>query len=466
MVYAALAKLKKNSVSTTLTGDIAIGDVTIPVAETSRFHDADGVLILKGISLGFDDVTEASTEEITITGASATSGAGNLTGVTRGVKADGSIGAAKAWPSGTKIAVMVTAGIYDQICDNIAAHESGKAATNQAIDAFGVPGTSNTDRDANTTNHGLLLKAVAPASGFMRFVGIAYGETIYALKELFDATVPSMNGTAAHGDSLYAAAANHVHDSDTSRAPLANPTFTGTVTTPAVKITGGTPGVGKVLTSDADGDATWETAAGGATFWTALANFTATPASTSTITMGTDQTATILVGSPLKYTIGGTVYYGMVAAITSNLLTVAGAPLGGDVTALSLGDASRIEQVDIVVNGYYEDADNTALIGSDLNAALVWRKSKSYAVAYKVWSKVHDSHATHGKATVLINATELNTSADGLTIAADATWYSTVVDIATAAYDINPAEAIEIAVKKGGTGDAHDLVVSIMFVHP
>jgi hypothetical protein len=182
--------------------------------------------------------------------------------------------------------------------------------------------------------------------------------------------------------------------------------------------------------------------------------------------MGTDQTATILVGSPLKYTIGGTVYYGMVSAITSNLLTVAGAPLGGDVTALSLGDASRIEQVDIVVNGYYEDADNTALIGSDLNAALVWRKSKSYAVAYKVWSKVHDSHATHGKATVLINATELNTSADGLTIAADATWYSTVVDIATAAYDINPAEAIEIAVKKGGTGDAHDLVVSIMFVHP
>lgn len=252
---------------------------------------------------------------------------------------------------------------------------------------------------------------------------------------------------------------------DSDKAPLANPTFTGTVTTPAIKITGGTPGVGKVLTSDADGDGTWETAAGGATFWTALANFTATPASTSTITMGTDQTATIPVGSPLKYTIGGTVYYGMVTAITSNLLTVAGAPLGGDVTALSLGDISRIEQVDIIVNGYYEDATNTALIGTDLNAALVWRKSKAYAVAYKVWSKVHDS-STHGKATVLINATELNTAADGLTIAADATWYSTVIDIATAAYDINPTEAIEISVTKGGAGDAHDLVVSIMFVYP
>ena len=249
-------------------------------------------------------------------------------------------------------------------------------------------------------------------------------------------------------------------------APLASPTFTGTVTTPAIKITGGTHGVGKVLTSDADGDGTWETAAGGATFWTALANFTATPASTSTITMGTDQTATIPVGSPLKYTIGGTVYYGMVSAITSNLLTVAGAPLGGNVTTLSLGDISRIEQIDIPINTYYEDADDAALILHDLSTAFVWRKPKAYVVAYKIWSLVHDSHATHGKATVLINATELNTSAGGLTILADATWYSTSVDIATAAYDINPAEAIEISVTKGGNGDAHDLMVSIIVVHP
>lgn len=40
-------------------------------------------------------------------------------------------------------------------------------------------------------------------------------------------------------------------------APKANPTFTGTATTPALKVTGGTPGVGKILTSDASGNATW-----------------------------------------------------------------------------------------------------------------------------------------------------------------------------------------------------------------
>ena len=49
-----------------------------------------------------------------------------------------------------------------------------------------------------------------------------------------------------------------------AKAPLASPVFTGVVETPAVKITGGSPGVGKVLTgTDGLGNASWQTAAGG-----------------------------------------------------------------------------------------------------------------------------------------------------------------------------------------------------------
>jgi len=55
-------------------------------------------------------------------------------------------------------------------------------------------------------------------------------------------------------------------------AKLANPTFTGTVTAPLLKITGGTPAAGKVLTSDADGDATWQTPNNGVTDHTLLSN--------------------------------------------------------------------------------------------------------------------------------------------------------------------------------------------------
>jgi hypothetical protein len=221
MTYAALEKLKKNSVSTTLSAGINDSVTTIPVTQLSVFYDVNGVLITKGIVIGYDDAVESYAEEITITGASGTTGAGNLTTATRGVKADGSIGAGLAWGSGTRIAVMFSTGIYDQICDNIAAHESGKAATTQPIDAFGVPGTTNTDRDANTTNHGLLLKAVAPATGLINYIGIAYGETIYALKALFDATNPEMNGTAGPGSAATAARRDHVHASDTSRLSTA-----------------------------------------------------------------------------------------------------------------------------------------------------------------------------------------------------------------------------------------------------
>jgi hypothetical protein len=45
-------------------------------------------------------------------------------------------------------------------------------------------------------------------------------------------TLPLMNGAAAIGTSMYFSRDDHVHASDTSRAPLASPAFTGTPTAP------------------------------------------------------------------------------------------------------------------------------------------------------------------------------------------------------------------------------------------
>jgi len=166
MTYAALAKLKKNSVSTTLSSGINDTDATIPVSELSVFYDADAALITKGIVIGYDDATETLTEEITITGASAASGAGNLTGATRGVKKDGTIGEAVAWSGGTKIAVMISTGIYDQICDNIAAHESAKAP----IASPTFTGTVEMPALKLTTGAGVGKVPVSDAGGDLAYV--------------------------------------------------------------------------------------------------------------------------------------------------------------------------------------------------------------------------------------------------------------------------------------------------------
>lgn len=61
--------------------------------------------------------------------------------------------------------------------------------------------------------------------------------------------VPLIDGTAAIGSSLKWAAENHVHPTDTSRAPLASPSFTGTVVLPTTTTIGGGTSAGAAWTA-------------------------------------------------------------------------------------------------------------------------------------------------------------------------------------------------------------------------
>src|SRR5205807_10046 len=47
---------------------------------------------------------------------------------------------------------------------------------------------------------------------------------------------PAMDGTAARGSSTHGARADHIHPTDTSRAPLASPALTGTPTVPTAAV--------------------------------------------------------------------------------------------------------------------------------------------------------------------------------------------------------------------------------------
>ena len=90
-------------------------------------------------------------------------------------------------------------------------HPSDTTKANLASPTFtGTPAAPTAAADTNTTQLATTAFVLAQASS----------------------TSPAMNGTAAVGTSLRFARADHVHPSDTTRAPLASPTFTGTPAAP------------------------------------------------------------------------------------------------------------------------------------------------------------------------------------------------------------------------------------------
>ena len=203
--------------------------------------------------------------------------------------------------------------------------------------------------------------------------------------------------------------------------------------------------------------------------WTPLANFTATPASTSTITFGTDQTATLKVGMPVKYTISSVVYYGVITAMTSNLMTVGGAPLGGDVTALSVGSVEMIEQTVIAINGLFATATDTTAILNQLGMRLVWNKGTAHCVQIRANQGVADT-GTENRVNAYIGATSGNAictanSSVGLDLDATvANWVTSIVDISATYYTVNKLDPISIIVTKVGNGDSQNLTVVLVWV--
>lgn len=94
-------------------------------------------------------------------------------------------------------------------------------------DSFTIAATDTTYPEATATKGGVLSDAQA-----VKLNGIATGAT----KNTASSTSPKMDGTAAVGTSTDYARGDHVHPTDTSRAPLNSPTFTGTpklTTTPS-----------------------------------------------------------------------------------------------------------------------------------------------------------------------------------------------------------------------------------------
>lgn len=224
-------------------------------------------------------------------------------------------------------------GVHDDGVAATAARSDHKhEITNPKLDDLATP-DNNTDLDSNTTNHGLLLKATAPAAGLSTIPAIENGETVWKLKALFDNTNPEANGAAAPGTSLIAARRDHVHTGGA-----------GDVVGPA----GATDGhlavfdgaTGKLIK---DGGAV---PGGSADGWTALGacTYEASDDPTYTFSFASDMTTTLSAGMRIKLTDSGIQYF---------IITAVGAFSGGKTIITGYGGTDYNLSGGAITDPYY-----------------------------------------------------------------------------------------------------------------
>ena len=193
-------------------------------------------------------------------------------------------------------------------------------------------------------------------------------------------------------------------------------------------------------------------------------DYVAAPASTSTITMSTDQTANIKVGTPLSYVIGGTKYYGRVKTLTSNLMTVQGAPLTGAISDLTYGFAGDQVQVDFYVASSYGNVTGTTVFETKMKQRYTWRLGTAYAVNFAVR---HNANASTSQPVVNLRCNGQAVGTAGLTASTTPVVNGDVAIVtASNAYRIQNGETVEIEVSTAGVpaAEASDLTVTGVFV--
>jgi hypothetical protein len=129
--------------------------------------------------------------------------------------------------------------------------------------------------------------------------------------------------------------------------------------------------------------------------WVALVagtDFTAVPASTSTITMLTNQTANIQPGMALQFVVGGSTYYCQCTAITSSLLTVRGTTLGSSaLTSLAYDSMRQTAQYTLFIGTAWTSTGVSlaAALGQYLGLGL----NKSHLIGWRGTLGVKDTGA-------------------------------------------------------------------------
>ena len=204
-------------------------------------------------------------------------------------------------------------------------------------------------------------------------------------------------------------------------------------------------------------------------------DYTSTPADANTLTMS--DTSLMAIGLPLKYTIGGTDYFGIVAAVSANTsIDVRGATLAtGDVTALYVGPPERAVTVRIYIGGPYLipwnfpvdglTSDILALIGQQY---IDWQLADAYLVSVSGTHRTADGVANpHMNIKVGGSAVLTENTNKGFQLSTAGTWVrSSAVGVNLSNYKIESDDAIEVfcTAVAGTDGNAQDLSLNLTFV--
>ena len=130
----------QNSPATTITGDISATATTIAIAECGVLPPAPNIATIQHASLDPDD---DDAETIHYGAKSATSGAGNLSDVTRAYDATGTYGGATAWATGDRISRNVCAVDVDTANANILYHAHKEGECEGGVCTVGVTAPSS-----------------------------------------------------------------------------------------------------------------------------------------------------------------------------------------------------------------------------------------------------------------------------------------------------------------------------------
>jgi hypothetical protein len=168
---------------------------------------------------------------------------------------------------------------------------------------------------------------------------------------------------------------------------------------------------------------------------------------------------------PLRYTIGGTNYFGICHAITSNLMTVHGAPLSSTITALWYATQELSQAAILFVAGRFADAADSNLLQDDQKTFFVWNLAKAYLAKFYVRAGTNDTGANQPRLNVTLAGNSVCTSNSNAGLALATGWANTVVDVSTTNYVVSYGDAIEVIVDNNGSNkDAENLTVECTFV--